>query len=119
MQFNAPVAIPFPAPGIISVGFITSDGLRQIDDHLKKRMLCVFVPTAPTPFTGFVVYVPREDVIPLPMTVDEALRLIISCGVLVPPHQAISLAQFSAAAAAAGTPLPMPSPAPPAGVAKP
>jgi uncharacterized membrane protein len=107
-QFKNAVALPFPAPGIWSVGFITSEGLRHLDDHLKQRLVCIFVPTAPTPFTGYVVYVPRAEVIPLPITVDEALALIISCGVVTPAHQAISLLHFSEKAAEQGTVVPPP-----------
>ena len=47
-------------------------------------MVCVFVPASPTPFTGYVVYVPQEEVIPLPITIEEAMRIIISAGVLHP-----------------------------------
>ena len=86
-QFKNAVALPFPAPGLWSIGFITSEGMRHVNEHLNKHLVCVFVPTAPTPFTGYVVLVPREDVIPLPITVDEALALIISCGVVTPAHQ--------------------------------
>src|SRR5262249_22018474 len=43
-----------------------------------EHLVCVFIPAAPTPFSGFVVYVPREDLVPLPVSVDEAMRIIIS-----------------------------------------
>jgi uncharacterized membrane protein len=111
-QFQNAVALPFPAPGILSIGFLTSDGLRHINEHTSKHLVCIFVPTAPTPFTGFVVYVPREDVIPLPITVDEALALIISCGVVTPAHQAVTLAAFTAKAAEQGKVLAAPPPTP-------
>jgi uncharacterized membrane protein len=91
MEFKAVVAIPFPTEGIYSIAFPTSEGLRHLNDATKKKMVCVFVPTSPTPFTGYVVYVPREMVIILPITVEEAMRIIISCGVVTPPHQAASL----------------------------
>jgi uncharacterized membrane protein len=90
-QFKNAVAFPFPAPGLWSIGFMTSDGMRHMNDATHKHLVCVFVPTAPTPFTGYVVFIPREDIIPLPITVDEALALIISCGVVMPQHQAITV----------------------------
>src|SRR5205807_9195234 len=55
--------------------------------------------SAPTPVSGFVIYVPREDVIPLPLTVEEAMRIIISAGVLHPGHQAVGSASIPAGAA--------------------
>jgi uncharacterized membrane protein len=89
MEFKNAVAVPFPTHGVYSIGLVTGDGMRALNDATRKRMMCVFVPTAPTPFTGYVIYVPREDVIPLPITVEEAMRIIISAGVLHPAHQAI------------------------------
>ncbi|MBI2932036.1 MAG: DUF502 domain-containing protein [Planctomycetes bacterium] len=109
-EFKNAVAIPFPCYGVYSIGFITGEGLRHLNEAARKPMVTVFVPTAPTPFTGFVCWVPREDVVPLPITADEALRIIISCGVLTPAHQAVSLTDFAAAAAREGKTLPPPPP---------
>ncbi len=89
MEFKNAVAVPFPTQGIYSIGFVTAEGMKAIDESTQKHLLCVYVPTSPTPFTGYVIYVPREDVIPLPITVEEAMRLIISMGVVHPPHQAV------------------------------
>jgi uncharacterized membrane protein len=109
VEFKNAVVIPFPHATVFSLGFITSEGLRHLNEAMGKSMVTVFVPHSPTPFTGVVCWVPREDVIPLPITVDEALRLVISCGVLTPAHQAVSLADFKAAAAREGKPLPLPA----------
>lgn len=89
-DFKHAVAVPFPTRGLYSIGFVTGEGMRTLNEATKKHMISVFVPTAPTPFSGFVVYVPREDMIPLPITVEEAMRIIISAGVLHPTHQAVS-----------------------------
>ncbi len=94
MEFKAVVAIPFPTEGLYSIAFPTSDGLRHLNEATKKKMICVFVPTSPTPFTGYTVYVPREQVIILPLTVEEAMRIIISCGVVTPLHQLSSLTEM-------------------------
>jgi uncharacterized membrane protein len=90
MDFKHAVAVPFPAYGIYSIGFVTGEGMKALDEATKKHMLCVFVPTAPTPFSGFVIYVAREDVVPLPLTTEEAMRIIISAGVLHPAHQQVA-----------------------------
>ncbi len=90
LEFKHPVAVPFPTYGIYSIGFVTGDGLKALNDATRKHLLSIFVPTAPTPFTGFVIYAPREDVVPLPISVEEAMRIIISMGVIHPGHQAVS-----------------------------
>jgi uncharacterized membrane protein len=50
-------------------------------------MINVFIPSSPTPITGYVIFVSEEDIIPLPITVDEAIRFAVSGGVLVPAQQ--------------------------------
>ena len=105
MEFKSTVAVPFPIKGQYSIGFVTSEGLKHLNEAVGKHLLCVFVPMAPTPFTGFVVYVPREDVLPLPISVNEALRLFISAGVLTPEHQTVSIGEVMP-----GAPGPIPTP---------
>jgi uncharacterized membrane protein len=105
MDFKHAVAVPFPAYGIYSIGFVTGEGLKALNEATRKHMVCVFVPTAPTPFTGFVIYVPREDVVPLPVSVEEAMRIIISAGVLHPGHQAVATLPLPGAP---GAHLPLP-----------
>ncbi|MCK5378589.1 MAG: DUF502 domain-containing protein [Acidobacteria bacterium] len=88
MQFQRVVAIEYPRRGCYSLGFATSDGLQKVAKHTGSKLLAVFVPTSPTPITGWTVMVPEEEVISLELTVDEAIRFILSCGVLTPsaPH---------------------------------
>lgn len=82
--FKQAVAVPFPTQGIYSIGFVTGGGIPALDEARGKRMVCVFVPTSPTPFTGYVTYVPEEEVIPLPISTEEAMRILISAGVIHP-----------------------------------
>jgi uncharacterized membrane protein len=88
-DFKTAVAVPFPMRGSYSIGFVTSEGMKALNEATQKHLVCVFIPAAPTPFSGFVVYVPREDLVPLPVSVDEAMRIIISAGVIHPSHQAV------------------------------
>jgi uncharacterized membrane protein len=88
-DFKTAVAVPFPTKGVYSIGFVTAEGMKALNQATQKHLVCVFVPAAPTPFSGFVLYVPREDLIPLPLSVDEAMRIIISAGVIHPNHQAV------------------------------
>jgi uncharacterized membrane protein len=88
-DFKTAVAIPFPAPGQYSIGFVTAQGMKALNEATGKELVCVFVPAAPTPFSGFIIYTAKEQVIPLPLSVDEAMRIIISAGVIHPDHQVI------------------------------
>jgi uncharacterized membrane protein len=104
IEFKTVVAVPFPTKGIYSLGFVTAEGLRTIAEAEKKAFMTVFIPTSPTPMSGFVVYVPREEIIPIPISVEEAMRIIISCGVLSPTHQSVDiLGGRSGGASAAAT----------------
>ncbi|MBI3857260.1 MAG: DUF502 domain-containing protein [Planctomycetes bacterium] len=103
-DFKTAVAVPFPMRGTYSIGFVTSEGMKALNEATGKNLVCVFVPAAPTPFSGFVLYVPREDLVPLPLSVDEAMRIIISAGVIHPAHQA--LGPVAAPGIPAGEPAP-------------
>jgi uncharacterized membrane protein len=76
-SFKQVVFVSYPHPGAMVVGFVTQE------ESLDGR-IAVFVPTTPNPTTGFLLMYRKEDVIPLDMKVEEALRYIISCGVLMP-----------------------------------
>ena len=102
-DFKHAVAVPFPTQGMYSIAFVTADGMKSLNDALRKHLVCVFVPTSPTPFTGYVVYVAREDVIPLALSIEEAMRIIITMGVVHPGHQLVGPADLEVPA---GRPLP-------------
>lgn len=86
-EFKAVVAVEFPHQGSYAIGFITADGLKDLREKIGKKIITVFVANSPAPFTGFTLFVPEDKVIPLNMTIDEALRVVMSGGVLTPPHQ--------------------------------
>lgn len=96
IEFKTVVAVPFPTQGIYSLGFVTGEGLQILNQAHHRVFMTVFIPTSPTPMSGYVVYVPREDIIPLPLTVEEAMRIIISCGVLTPDHQKVDIIEHKA-----------------------
>jgi uncharacterized membrane protein len=83
-MFSKVVAFEYPRKGIWSVGYVTGSGLRKISQGREKEFVTILIPTAPTPLSGFVVMVPKEDTIELDMTIEEALRFIISVGVITP-----------------------------------
>ena len=82
--FRRVVAVEYPRKGIWSVGFVTGSGLEKVVATLKREFVTVLIPTSPTPFTGFVITVQRKQTIDLDMTIEEALRFIVSGGVITP-----------------------------------
>lgn len=84
MAFSKVVVVEYPKAGIWTVGFLTGKSLRQIDEFAGDEVVSVFIPTSPTPFTGFTINLPGNKVMELSMTVEEALRFVITAGVLAP-----------------------------------
>ena len=82
--FSRVVAVEYPREGVWSLGMVTGAGIKQLMDGVEKELLTVLIPTSPTPFTGFVIMVPKEKTIELDITIEEALRFTISGGVIVP-----------------------------------
>ena len=82
--FSSVVAVQYPRKGVWSLGLSTGGPLRQIQEQVADDLVTVFVPSSPTPFTGYVVQIPRQDMIELDLSVDEALRFTISAGVIKP-----------------------------------
>ena len=89
LKFNRVVAVEYPRKGLYSVGLVTGDTMRDIEDAMGEPCLTVFVPSSPTPFTGYVITVPIKDTIDLGITIEDALKFAVSGGVLVPPKQTI------------------------------
>ena len=83
-MFRRVVAVEYPRKGIWSVGFVTGTGLDKVVSVVKREFVTVLIPTSPTPFTGFVITVQRKQTIDLDMTIEEALRFIVSGGVITP-----------------------------------
>lgn len=84
IQFGTVVLVRYPHPNSYAVGFITGRNVRQFDDAIGKRMVNVFVPFTPTPVTGIMLVVPEDEIIPVDLTVEEALKMVVSGGVVTP-----------------------------------
>lgn len=78
------VAVQPHAQSIWSIGLITGGGLKPLNDVTGEEMVTVFVPSTPTAFSGYVLVVPRRNVVELPLSVEEAMRMLVSGGVIVP-----------------------------------
>jgi uncharacterized membrane protein len=83
-QANRVVAVQPHEKGIWSIGLVTGPGLSALSESVGQEMVTVFVPSSPTAFSGYVLVVPRDSVVELPLSVEEAMRLLISGGVLSP-----------------------------------
>lgn len=78
------VAVEPHANGIWSIGLVTGRGVKALGSPHGKEMVTVFIPSSPTAFSGYVLVVPREVVFDLPLTVEQAMRLLVSGGVIDP-----------------------------------
>ncbi len=87
INFSRVVAVQYPRHGIWSVGFQTGHVMKSMADSTDEDAITVFIPSSPTPFTGYTITVPRKDTINLPLTVEEAIGFTISAGVLRPPSE--------------------------------
>ncbi|HKK02852.1 MAG TPA: DUF502 domain-containing protein [Gammaproteobacteria bacterium] len=82
--FKRVLLVEYPRKGIWSMCFQTSDATGEVQHRTAEDVICVFLPTTPNPTSGFLLFVPRQELVPLEMRVDEGLRMIISLGVAVP-----------------------------------
>ncbi len=83
-SFKKVLLIEYPRKGLYSLAFQTSSELGEVQGRTGEDVVCCFVPTTPNPTSGIVIMVPRRDITVLDMDVDEALKMIISLGVVVP-----------------------------------
>jgi uncharacterized membrane protein len=83
-SFKKVLLIQYPSEGVWSVGFQTADDIPTINSHLAEPHVCVFIPTTPNPTSGFIALVARSRTIELEMSVDAALKMIMTLGVVTP-----------------------------------
>lgn len=83
-SFKKVLLIEYPRKGVYSLAFQTATRLGEVQGRTGEDVVCTFVPTTPNPTSGYIIILPRKDVIELDMDVDEALKMIISLGVVVP-----------------------------------
>ncbi len=86
--FRQAVLVQYPREGSYTIAFVTGKPAGEVAQKLPADMLTLYVPTTPNPTSGFMLIVPKADVIDLHMSVDEALKYIISMGVVAPPPSA-------------------------------
>ena len=85
--FKRPIMVRFPSDDSLSIGFITGKVPDVCQKHSKEVLNPVFVPTAPHPISGFMLFVPDERKFEIDMTNEDAVKLTVSCGVIVPEEK--------------------------------
>lgn len=83
-SFRKVLLIEYPRKGIWSICFQTGVATGEVQEKTSKEVITVFVPTTPNPTSGFIIMVPRDEVIELEMNVEDALKLVMSLGVVSP-----------------------------------
>jgi uncharacterized membrane protein len=85
-SFQTACLIEYPRKGLWAVAFVATDTKGEIPGKIgEPDLVSVFLPTTPNPTSGFLLFVPRRDVIPLEMSLEEAAKLLISAGLVTPP----------------------------------
>ena len=82
--FREAVLVQYPRQGAWTVAFVTGKPSGEVAEHFDQDMVSLYVPTTPNPTSGFFLMVPRSELKPLGMSVDQALKYIISMGVVAP-----------------------------------
>jgi uncharacterized membrane protein len=93
--FSKALLVQYPRQGVWTIAFLTGTPGGEVAKHLNQPMVSVYVPTTPNPTSGFFLMMPKADVVELDMTVDDALKYIISMGVVVPGPQALKTISVS------------------------
>jgi uncharacterized membrane protein len=85
--FRQVVLVEYPRRGIWALGFLTGETLGEVQNLTKERVLNIFLPTTPNPTSGFLLFIPEDDIIILDMTVEEGIKMVMSGGIVTPPDR--------------------------------
>lgn len=86
-SFERACLVEYPRRGIWAIGFVSTDAKGEIAARAQVPMMSVFLPTTPNPTSGFLLFVPEEDLVMLDMSVEDAAKLVISAGLVYPNGQ--------------------------------
>lgn len=85
--FREAVMLEYPRKGVWSIGFVTGRTEGEVQDATNEETINVFVPTTPNPTSGYLLFVPKKELVFLNMTVEEAVKLVVSAGIITPPDR--------------------------------
>lgn len=106
-RFRRVVLVEYPRPGIWALAFVTGIMSSEIQSHMTRPMLSLFIPTTPNPTTGWYAIVPEDEVINLSMSIEDAFKVVVSGGIVSPSSSSI---QLSAKTSYSKKPLEQPLP---------
>ncbi|UPT61603.1 MAG: DUF502 domain-containing protein [Hyphomonadaceae bacterium JAD_PAG50586_4] len=89
-SFKQAVLVEFPLPGSYALGFITNEDTSEVAQDIGADLVAVYVPQAPIPTSGFLLYLPRAALKPLAIPPDEALKRVISLGIIKNDESAVT-----------------------------
>lgn len=85
--FREVVLVEYPRRDAWVIGFITGTTEGEVQELTREEMVNIFVPTTPNPTSGFLLFVPRSDIVPLHMSVEEGIKMVVSGGIVTPPDR--------------------------------
>jgi uncharacterized membrane protein len=83
-SFRKVLLVQFPGPGLWTLAFYTGELTGEVQERLAQPLINVYVPTVPIPTTGYFIMMSRADVVELDMSVDDALKMMLTLGVIIP-----------------------------------
>lgn len=86
-SFSKVVLVEYPRREMWSIGFVTASDVPDIDAVTGDRQVCVYVPTTPNPTSGLIVYLPASQVRETDMSVDAAMKMVVTMGIVMPPSK--------------------------------
>jgi len=84
--FRQVCMVEYPRRGIWSLGFITGTTVGEVQDRTSDEVVNVFLPTTPNPTSGFLLFIPRRDIVLLEMSIEDGIKMVISGGIVTPPE---------------------------------
>jgi len=99
--FREVVLVEYPRTGLWVIGFVTGTTRGEVQESIPRETVNVFIPTTPNPTSGFLLFCPHKELVYLKMSVEDAVKLVVSGGIVAPPSPAASLAASPAASSTA------------------
>ncbi len=90
-SFKQVVMVPFPRKDIYVIGLIARESPPTCSKKVEKDLISVLIPTTPNPTTGFLLMFPKEELVYIDMRPEDAIKYIVSCGVIIPPDNSASV----------------------------
>ncbi|GCL43344.1 DUF502 domain-containing protein [Anabaena sp. FACHB-1250] len=94
-KFRRVVLVEYPRRGIWAIGFVTGIISHEIQNHISRPVISIFIPTTPNPTTGWYAIVPEEEVINLSISVEDAFKIIVSGGIVAPNMETSDLTMLA------------------------